>query len=56
MRVLLVEFHDLATAQACYDDPAYAVARANFEKLMTTVNQEIGAGMEAGATSGIITL
>jgi len=35
---------------------AYAVARANFEKLMTKVNQEIGAGMEAGATSGIITL
>lgn len=27
-RVLLVEFADLATAQACYDDPAYAVARA----------------------------
>lgn len=27
-RVLLVEFPDLASAQACYDDPAYVVARA----------------------------
>lgn len=35
---------------------AYAVARANFEKLMAKVNQEISTGMEAGATSGIITL
>ena len=26
-RVLLVEFADLATARACYDDPAYAAAR-----------------------------
>ena len=35
---------------------AYAVARANFEKLMTKVNQEISEGMELGATSSIITL
>jgi len=35
---------------------AYAVARANFEKLMTKVNQEISEGMEQGATSSIITL
>jgi cell fate (sporulation/competence/biofilm development) regulator YlbF (YheA/YmcA/DUF963 family) len=35
---------------------AYAVARANFEKLMTKVNQEISDGMEQGATSSIITL
>lgn len=35
---------------------AYAVARANFEKLMTKVNQDISEGMEQGATSSIITL
>jgi cell fate (sporulation/competence/biofilm development) regulator YlbF (YheA/YmcA/DUF963 family) len=35
---------------------AYVVARANFEKLMTKVNQQIGEGMEKGATSSIITL
>lgn len=35
---------------------AYAVARANFEKLMTKVNQHISEGMELGATSSIITL
>lgn len=35
---------------------AYVVARANFEKLMARVNQEISAGMEKGATSSIITL
>lgn len=35
---------------------AYAVARANFEKLMTKVNQQIGDGIEKGATSSIITL
>ena len=35
---------------------AYAVARSNFEKLMTKVNQEISEGMELGATSSIITL
>ena len=35
---------------------AYAVARANFEKLMARVNQEISAGIEKGATSSIITL
>jgi cell fate (sporulation/competence/biofilm development) regulator YlbF (YheA/YmcA/DUF963 family) len=35
---------------------AYVVARANFEKLMAKVNQEISAGMEKGATSSIITL
>ncbi|MDQ3138691.1 MAG: YlbF family regulator [Gemmatimonadota bacterium] len=35
---------------------AYVVARANFEKLMTKVNQQISDGMEKGATSSIITL
>jgi cell fate (sporulation/competence/biofilm development) regulator YlbF (YheA/YmcA/DUF963 family) len=35
---------------------AYVVARANFEKLMTRVNQQISEGMEKGATSSIITL
>lgn len=35
---------------------AYVVARANFEKLMARVNQEISSGMEKGATSSIITL
>lgn len=35
---------------------AYVVARANFEKLMARVNQEITSGMEKGVTSSIITL
>jgi cell fate (sporulation/competence/biofilm development) regulator YlbF (YheA/YmcA/DUF963 family) len=35
---------------------AYVVARSNFEKLMTRVNEQIGAGMEKGAQSNIITL
>jgi cell fate (sporulation/competence/biofilm development) regulator YlbF (YheA/YmcA/DUF963 family) len=35
---------------------AYVVARANFEKLMSRVNQQISDGMEKGATSSIITL
>ncbi len=35
---------------------AYAVARANFEKVMIKVNQLIGQGMEKGAQSNIITL
>jgi cell fate (sporulation/competence/biofilm development) regulator YlbF (YheA/YmcA/DUF963 family) len=35
---------------------AYAVARANFEKVMAKVNEQIGIGMEKGATSSIITL
>lgn len=35
---------------------AFVVARANFEKLMARVNDEISAGMEKGATSSIITL
>ena len=35
---------------------AYVVARANSEKLMNKVNQQIGEGMEKGATSSIITL
>ncbi len=35
---------------------AYAVARANFEKVMIKVNQLIGQGMEKGASSNIITL
>jgi cell fate (sporulation/competence/biofilm development) regulator YlbF (YheA/YmcA/DUF963 family) len=35
---------------------AYVVARANFDKLMAKVNQQISEGMEKGATSSIITL
>ena len=35
---------------------AYVVARANFEKVMFKVNEQIGQGMEEGATSNIITL
>jgi cell fate (sporulation/competence/biofilm development) regulator YlbF (YheA/YmcA/DUF963 family) len=35
---------------------AYVVARANFDKLMTRVNQQISQGMEKGASSSIITL
>jgi len=35
---------------------AYVVARANFEKVMFKVNEQIGQGMEEGATSKIITL
>ncbi len=35
---------------------AYVVARANFDKLMTHVNQQISAGIEKGTTSSIITL
>ncbi|MFZ5624220.1 MAG: YlbF family regulator [Gemmatimonadota bacterium] len=35
---------------------AYVVARANFEKLMAKVNQQISSGMEKGAASAIITL
>ena len=35
---------------------AYVVARANFEKLMARVNQQISEGMEKGVTSSIITL
>jgi cell fate (sporulation/competence/biofilm development) regulator YlbF (YheA/YmcA/DUF963 family) len=35
---------------------AYVVARANFEKLMARVNQQISEGMEKGASSSIITL
>ena len=35
---------------------AYVVARANFDKLMAKVNQQISAGIERGATSSIITL
>ena len=35
---------------------AYVVARSNFEKLMTKVNQQMSEGMEKGATSSIITL
>lgn len=57
---------DEATAKA-YDDSirelelsptgqAYAVARANFDKLMQKVNEQIAQGMEKGATSSIITL
>ena len=35
---------------------AYAVARANFEKVMIKVNQMIAQGMDKGASSSIITL
>lgn len=35
---------------------AYVVARANYEKLMARVNQQMSAGIEKGATSSIITL
>ena len=35
---------------------AYVVARANFDKLMARVNQQISEGIEKGATSSIITL
>jgi cell fate (sporulation/competence/biofilm development) regulator YlbF (YheA/YmcA/DUF963 family) len=35
---------------------AYVVARANYEKLMTRVNQQMSTGIERGATSSIITL
>lgn len=35
---------------------AYVVARANFEKVMLKVNQQISEGIEKGATSSIITL
>jgi cell fate (sporulation/competence/biofilm development) regulator YlbF (YheA/YmcA/DUF963 family) len=35
---------------------AYVVARSNFEKLMSKVNQQISEGMEKGAASSIITL
>ena len=35
---------------------AYAVGRANFEKVMVKVNQLIAQGMEKGAASSIITL
>jgi cell fate (sporulation/competence/biofilm development) regulator YlbF (YheA/YmcA/DUF963 family) len=35
---------------------AYVIARANYEKLMTKVNQQMSAGIERGAASSIITL
>jgi cell fate (sporulation/competence/biofilm development) regulator YlbF (YheA/YmcA/DUF963 family) len=35
---------------------SYVIARANYEKLMTKVNQQMSAGIERGATSSIITL
>ncbi len=35
---------------------AYVVARANYEKLMSKVNQQMATGMERGAASTIITL
>ncbi len=35
---------------------AYVVARANFDKLMAKVNQNMSQGIERGATSSIITL
>ncbi|HEU4570259.1 MAG TPA: YlbF family regulator [Gemmatimonadales bacterium] len=35
---------------------SYIVARSNFEKLMAKVNEQMGAGIEKGAASSIITL
>jgi cell fate (sporulation/competence/biofilm development) regulator YlbF (YheA/YmcA/DUF963 family) len=35
---------------------AYVVARANFDKLMAHVNDQMSSGIERGATSSIITL
>jgi cell fate (sporulation/competence/biofilm development) regulator YlbF (YheA/YmcA/DUF963 family) len=35
---------------------SYVIARANYEKLMTKVNQQMSAGIERGASSSIITL
>jgi cell fate (sporulation/competence/biofilm development) regulator YlbF (YheA/YmcA/DUF963 family) len=35
---------------------AYVIARANYEKLMTRVNQQMSVGIERGAGSSIITL
>ena len=35
---------------------AYVVSRANYEKLMVKVNQQMSAGIERGAASSIITL
>jgi cell fate (sporulation/competence/biofilm development) regulator YlbF (YheA/YmcA/DUF963 family) len=35
---------------------AYVVSRANFEKLMSKVNEQMSVGMEKGASSTIITL
>jgi cell fate (sporulation/competence/biofilm development) regulator YlbF (YheA/YmcA/DUF963 family) len=35
---------------------AYVTARANYEKLMTRVNQQMSAGIERGSASSIITL
>jgi len=35
---------------------SYVIARANYEKLMTKVNQQMSAGIERGATSSIISL
>ncbi len=35
---------------------AYVVARANLDKLMAKVNEQISVGIESGATSRIITL
>ncbi|HLB53516.1 MAG TPA: YlbF family regulator [Gemmatimonadales bacterium] len=35
---------------------AYVVARANYEKLMSRVNQQMSLGIERGASSSIITL
>lgn len=35
---------------------SYVVARANYEKLMARVNQQMGQGIDRGAASSIITL
>jgi cell fate (sporulation/competence/biofilm development) regulator YlbF (YheA/YmcA/DUF963 family) len=35
---------------------AYVISRANYEKLMTKVNQQMSLGIERGAQSSIITL
>ena len=44
---------DLETS---HQGQAYVVARANYEKLMTRVNQQMTAGIDRGSTSSIITL
>ncbi|MGQ0701706.1 MAG: YlbF family regulator [Gemmatimonadales bacterium] len=45
--------HDLETSP---EGQAYVVARANYEKLMHRVNEQMSIGIERGATSSIITL
>ena len=53
VRLLDVAVRDLEVSPV---GQSYVTARANFEKLMAKVNQQISEGMEKGATSSIITL